>query len=307
MEHRILVACDGSDCAERAVALVGATAWPPGTHIRLVTALPTSETAAARAMGLNAGLLAAFEEEGIATTSAMLGGMGRSIERSGWTVETAVVRGRASDAVAAAAREWGATLLVVGSRGHGALGTMLMGSTSAELIDMAPCPVLVARTATLLPILLATDGSEDARLAEQLVAGLPGLAGASVRVVSVAELETPWEPALTPWEDAQTRLVHATYVEEKRAHQERIAGAVVDRLAAAGIAATWEVRTGDVASQVIEAAREHEAALVVIGSRGLTGLARLVVGSVARNILVHAPVSVLVVRARSEAGDDPTA
>jgi nucleotide-binding universal stress UspA family protein len=47
----------------------------------------------------------------------------------------------------------------------------------------------------------------------------------------------------------------------------------------------------------VHAARERQADLVVVGSRGLTGLPRLVLGSVARNVLYHAPCSVLIVHA----------
>jgi hypothetical protein len=40
----------------------------------------------------------------------------------------------------------------------------------------------------------------------------------------------------------------------------------------------------------------HGAGIIVVGTRGQTGLRRLVLGSVARNVLLHAPCSVLVVR-----------
>jgi nucleotide-binding universal stress UspA family protein len=55
------------------------------------------------------------------------------------------------------------------------------------------------------------------------------------------------------------------------------------------------VLTGDAATAIIAAAHEFEADLVVIGSRGQTGLARMVLGSVARNVLHGSGSSVLVV------------
>jgi len=302
MSQRIIVACDGSAGAEQALTLVANEAWPPGTRVRLVTALPTSDSAAGRAMGLSAGLIVAFEQEAIAATTTTLADLARRLERPGWSVETAVLRGRAAEAIAADARDWSGTLVVVGSRGLGSIATMVLGSTSAELADLAPCPVLVARTTTLRPVLLATDGSDGARDAETALAGLPGIREATVRVVSVASLGNPWVASITPRAGAQAQAAHALYVEQERASREAVAGSAVGRLREHGIEAAWEVRVGDAAQQIVEASRDSGAALVVVGARGLTGVARAVLGSVSRKVLVHTPVSVLVVRSGRDAG-----
>ena len=58
------------------------------------------------------------------------------------------------------------------------------------------------------------------------------------------------------------------------------------------------MRTGDAAAEIIAAAAEVGADLVVIGSRGRTGLASVVLGSVARNVLHGSTASVLVVHER---------
>jgi nucleotide-binding universal stress UspA family protein len=56
------------------------------------------------------------------------------------------------------------------------------------------------------------------------------------------------------------------------------------------------MRTGDAAAEVIAAVADVNADLVVMGSRGRTGLASVVLGSVARNVLHGSTASVLVVR-----------
>ena len=61
-----------------------------------------------------------------------------------------------------------ADLVVVGHRGHGRWESILLGSVSAEVVDHAPCPVLVARDERLGPIILADDRSSHARAAEQV-------------------------------------------------------------------------------------------------------------------------------------------
>ena len=68
------------------------------------------------------------------------------------------------------------------------------------------------------------------------------------------------------------------------------------RLSEKGIPAHAEVRTGDAAREIIAAAAEGPVDLVVTGSRCLHGLDRWLLGSVARNVLLHSGVSVLIVR-----------
>src|SRR3990172_6753722 len=69
-----------------------------------------------------------------------------SLQEGGRSVQSAVIRGRAATAIVEEARRFGADLVIVGSRGHGALEEMLLGSVSAEGVDHAPCPVLEIRT-----------------------------------------------------------------------------------------------------------------------------------------------------------------
>ena len=68
------------------------------------------------------------------------------------------------------------------------------------------------------------------------------------------------------------------------------------RLSEKGIPAQAEVRTGDEAQEIITAAAERHVDLIVTGSRCLHGLDRWLLGSVARNVLLHSGASVLIVR-----------
>lgn len=68
------------------------------------------------------------------------------------------------------------------------------------------------------------------------------------------------------------------------------------RLADAGIPTTPHVRSGDPAAEILDDAQDRRADLIVTGSRGLGGLESLLLGSVARNVLIHAHCSVLIVR-----------
>lgn len=60
-------------------------------------------------------------------------------------VETQVLLGEPATEIELFAKEVGATVLVVGSRGHGAIKRAFLGSVSDHLVRHAPCPVLVVR------------------------------------------------------------------------------------------------------------------------------------------------------------------
>ncbi len=94
----------------------------------------------------------------------------------------------------------------------------------------------------------------------------------------------------------QARDDYARDVERAREEATRIAADAAERLRSAGREAEIEVREGDAASEIIAAAKDRQADLVVIGSRGRSGLTRMMLGSVARNVLVGTASSVLVVR-----------
>ncbi len=117
------------------------------------------------------------------------------------------------------------------------------------------------------------------------------------RIVDVVDRGQAWtaaEPGSDPVGAAAYEGLVAAALEE--AKREVAAGEAV--LVAAGIRTTAAVREGHAAAELIGEAASAGADLIVIGSHGHTGLARLVLGSVARSVLMHAHCSVLVVPVR---------
>jgi nucleotide-binding universal stress UspA family protein len=78
---------------------------------------------------------------------------------------------------------------------------------------------------------------------------------------------------------------------------------MAQQLAERGFVATATVLAGDAAHEISAAARRRGTDLIVTGTRGLHGVERVILGSVARNVLLHAPCSVLVVRSNTGARD----
>ncbi len=301
---KVLLATDGSAHAEIALRLVASLAWPAGTAIRVVAALDTVHLAGPWATMAGEGLVD-LQSESVDALGAIVGRAKGALATTGATVEGHVVLGRPSSVIVDGAAEFGADLIVVGSRGQGPIRTMLLGSVSAEVVDQARCPVLVARGPAIERILLAHDGSVLARAAEDLLAGLPPFSTQPVRVVSVMR---PYQgTADTVGPIAAGRAVDGVAVAEaeSRRHHEAVATAAAEHLGRDGRPTTWAIGSGDPAHVLIEEAGSSKADLIALGTHGRTGLDRLVLGSVARTVLTHAPCSVLIVRAGPD-GDPET-
>ena len=82
-------------------------------------------------------------------------------------------------------------LIVAGTRGLGAFGRMVLGSVSTNLVNQAPCPVLVVRKRSntqLRKILVAADGSKNANKAIEYAASIAKNVGADLSIVHVVFL-----------------------------------------------------------------------------------------------------------------------
>lgn len=296
---RILLATDGSRAADQARDLVAALPWREGGRVRIVSVAPTR----AELLGVpwTVDVLPdadQLEDETLRVHRDALEIAEREISsaRSDVVIESILVRGRAASVIVDEARSMPADLIVVGHRGHGRWESMLLGSVSSEVVDHAPCPVLVARDERLGPVVFADDGSRSARMAESVLTSWPLFSGLPVTVLTVAEEGYPYAAALAPlvYSEPMDQYADSTQELERIAREENEAAA--GRLRDAGFEATGLIREGDAAHEIVAVAREREAGLIVVGTRGQTGLRRLILGSVARNVLLHAPCSVLVVR-----------
>jgi nucleotide-binding universal stress UspA family protein len=190
-----------------------------------------------------------------------------------------------------------ADLVVVGSRGHGTIATMVLGSTASEVVDHAPCPVLVARRSSLGAVAFADDGSKSARTAEAVITSWPLFAKEVINVVTVAEVAVPVAAGFTPGLYDQVLESYTRSVDEARKEVVEESETAAHRLADAGLTAQAVVLEGDPAAEIVRFATERSIGTIVMGTRGHTGLTRLFLGSVARNVLLHAPCSVLIIRA----------
>jgi len=147
-------------------------------------------------------------------------------------------------------------------------------------------------------ILLAIDGSEEAALAARIAADIAQKTGSELHVVH-ARLMLPWTGY-----SAGTLTGGAVDAEDAR---ERVARWLEDQVdwieAEGGNVAQAHLRLGrpeegiiTVAEEIVSLAEEIGAGLIVVGSRGLGGIRRALIGSVSDSVVRHAHCPVLVVR-----------
>ena len=134
-------------------------------------------------------------------------------------------------------------------------------------------------------IVVGTDGSDTARSAVAQAGELAKSLGATVHVVAA------YTPSLRP---AEGELID----------REKVAGAALDvaQAAAADLRAAGveqiEVHDfdEDPAEALIRTAENVDADLIVVGNKGVSGMRRFLLGSVAQKVVQHAPCGVLVAR-----------
>lgn len=173
-------------------------------------------------------------------------------------------------------------------------------------ISERPAAVDATVGARLGPVVLGTDGSSDAELAFRAAADIARGARIAVHVVSAWSLPappTPYGGYVLPEGCAETLERGAQELVDAQAARLRGAGAPL---------ATRHVVSGRAAEAILDLGDEVAAGLIIVGSRGLGPLARLVMGSVSEEVVHNSHRPVLVVRggpkawppARIVAGDD---
>lgn len=204
--------------------------------------------------------------------------------------------GAAAPAIVRYARQHNVDLIVMGTHGRRGFRRFLLGSVAEEVLRLAPCPVWTVPVSTdplavpvLDPIVVPFDGSDDAQGALRVAADLARVFNGTLSVVQV--ITPPIEPNLgVPvygWGPANAQAIErATHAVE--AH--------VEPLRSAGLEITVTVILGYAALGILEHAEAIGARLIVIGSHGLTGVRRFLLGSTAARVVRGSSCPVLTLR-----------
>lgn len=138
-------------------------------------------------------------------------------------------------------------------------------------------------------ILIATDGSENSQKAAAYGIDIAKATGAEVYALYVVSTEHAGTArSVMGWTDA---------FEEYLANKGGVATAYVEKLGEeAGVKVEPVYLKGVPAEKILEYTEESDIDLIVMGTQGLTGVQRFLIGSVAENVLRHSKVPVMIIR-----------
>lgn len=147
-------------------------------------------------------------------------------------------------------------------------------------------------------ILLAIDPSEHARRAAGVAGELAQKLGADLIVAHALEREHDWAAGANAMGGPVVLQELAAVREQATREARKLVDEAVGDLASQGVKVKGEVLdgSGTVTKQLLDAAARADADLIVIGSRGLSDLAGLLIGSVSHKVIQMAHCPVLVVR-----------
>jgi nucleotide-binding universal stress UspA family protein len=289
---RVLLAVDGSTSSDQAASLVANLTWPVSTTIKILTAYPgTAETVGSPDMVMPADLINGRDDTMEAAAGGMVAGVATRLAAPDVTVETQISHARAADAILDEAEQFDADLIILGSRGHGALASAVLGSVCLEVVEHSSRPVLVARGDRIDRILFGEDGSRSAAAGVDLICRWSVFHGSKVRVLSVDDND----PQATPWlRGSDQRETDLTDAADELHERQILAQTAASTLRAAGLLSEADVVDGDPGDKLVADAADWGANMIVIGSRDRSALQRWLAGSVTRDVLFHAKCSILV-------------
>lgn len=201
----------------------------------------------------------------------------------------------AAEVILEYADEIKADLIVMGTHGHRGPARLFLGSVAAELVRVAPCPVLTIREGeeagdarAFENILAPVDFSDHSEEAVKIAKALAARFGAKLQLLHVINSQTL--PAV---------YGAATVLEVTERMNSRSLAALRELGEASGmpdVPVEATVLAGPPDLEIANFASEHECDLIVLPTHGRTGLGRLLLGSTAERTVRTAPCPVLVTR-----------
>lgn len=295
---KILIAYDGSDCADAAIEDLSRAGLPEASEALILTGTETwqPKDLEKESFGDNFGFAgsetfkqmraAAWEKiaegEKLAESASLL----VSQKFPTWQVRHKTVGGFAEWGIVEEANEFKPDLIVVGSHGRGGVKRFFLGSVSLKVLSEAKCSVRVARALSdraagddsPLRLVVAVDGSPDSANAVEAVLRRDWLPETSVRLISAVES--------LPFSVLLGELPRAEKLREQAA----------EKLKEKGLHVSTVIEFGRAKNVIVEEAEKWGADAIFIGAKGHSLVERVLLGSVSYAVAARAHCTVEVVR-----------
>lgn len=286
MYKRVLVATGGSPWSHTAVTYAIALAASLGAELRILTVLTSMVTSYATPDVLSSAelVLDSLERQG----QALLGQAVAGAEAAGVPHVPFLKWGNVPEAIIQTAAEEACDLIVLGARQVTGLKRLMVGGTSNAVAAKAQQPVLIVKqppaVASKVPLwqraLVATGGSPWSDVAVEHALELAQQQCLALDILHV--------------DSARPRQRDALYVATSEG--KNIIALAEARALTAGITFQTQLTYGNVVETILDTATRQQSDLIILGSRGLTGWKRLMLGSISNAIAAKSLLPVLIVK-----------
>lgn len=289
----IMLAVDGSQHALAAARLLCDLPLPPGSLVKALAVLVPRDAS-------NHAMLEAALEQTVGIFA------GKDVD-----CDSELLTGYPAEALAEYADQFQPDLIALGAKGLRATLGILLGGVVQQVVEYANWPALVVREpyTGLKRILLITDGSVYSQRAMEYLAVFPLPDGIDLRVmhvlppvISPAMVARSWpvgSEAVSAVPSYETERMLSKQAELEEQEGQALLERTVSRLKAEGLQASGVQLRGDAATEIIDYVKAHQIDLIVAGSRGLSQMKRLLLGSLSRKLVHYAGCSVLIVKGGS--------
>ncbi|MBK9527141.1 MAG: universal stress protein [Acidobacteria bacterium] len=304
---KILIAYDGSHCAESALDDLVRAGLPSEGEVLVVTVaevwLPPPESTEQIDEFVEE-LLAKHREKGkrlMNEAEIKARHAAARIKRTlpGWTVKHLATYGSASWEILTAADELNPELIIVGSHGHSVLGRLLLGSVSQKVLTEAKSSVRIARGRVEVDpapgrIMVGFDGSNGANAAVETVRQRKWADGTMVRLVAATDSVVPtaigrFIPSVSDWADDESKLEHMWI--------EQLLQKAAATLAGTNLSVETQIVEGNPNDILVREAEKWHADCIFVGANAYgSRLERFLLGSTSSAVASRAACSVEVIR-----------
>lgn len=290
--QKIMVAFDGSPGSIEATEFASILAKCFGSSVTVAHVLPQITTLSAP---MRLEYDSKIREKADTDATRMIDMLRKSGVKA--TTKLLPAKGSVSDSIIDATYDDKTDMIAAGTRGLGAFRRMILGSVSTKLLNDAKCPVLIVRKRSpknetqLKKILVATDGSKSAKDALSLAVSISRVSKADLTIAHVVYLPP------TTYSTGAAEAIGALY-NDLRKEGGRIVAEASQFAGDNGVKAETEVIDNNRSPvwAITKFSDEGKFDLIIAGTRGIGGIKKALLGSVANGLAHYAKCSVLITK-----------